>query len=380
MVKKGVNMEGVKTLNKKSILNYLKTHGTNSRKTIAKNLNLTTAALSILTNELILEGLIVELGQVSEGKVGRKQIILDISPNAKSSLGLEISKGRITFTILDLKSNVISKKKWYIEESLKEEKLDEILVFIKKTIKDHKYPVLGLGILISGYIYENTHWNIDIPDLKNYVETHLNIPVIIKNNMRGLVASELYDDTETRSFWLLKYGPGVGSSIVMEGNIVSGVNRRAGEIGHIILSGGENKCGICNQNGCLESEVSFEKIASRMGYRLADKRVDEIDFSFIQRITKPENEFVIYEALNKLAEAVAIGYRILDTGSIILAGDIFEKKHYYEYFIEKLTERNRMLSEKNISSMKGYQHKRAKAPGILILNEFFHGNLLSFGI
>lgn len=377
MLKKGVNMEGVKSLNKKSILNYLKTYGANSRKIIAQNLNLTTASLSILTNELISEGLVVELGELSEGKVGRKQILLTLSPTAKYSLGLEISKGNIMFTILDLSTNLILKKNWDIE-SLTEEKLDKILYFIKDILKSRKYEVLGLGVLISGYIYENSLWNINIPNLKNYIEDYLEIPVIIKNNMRGLVASELYGDKFLRSFWLLKYGPGVGSSIVMDGKIISGINNRAGEIGHIVLSEGEHKCEVCGQIGCLESDISFERILIKMGYNLSQKKINESDFSFLKRVKTKENEWIIYQSLDKLIEAVAIGYTILDSGHIILAGEIFAESDYYNYFVEKLTKKSKILFKNNISLMIGYNLKKIKASGILILNEFFDGNISSF--
>lgn len=373
MVKKGVNMEGVKSLNKKSILNYLRIHGANSRKVIAQNLNLTTAALSILTNELINEGLILELGELAEGKVGRKQVLLDLSPSAKYSLGLEISKGKVNFSILDFKANLVFKKGWNIT-ALTEEKLDEILEFIKLTLANEKFDVLGLGILISGYIYENTHWNIYIPDLKDRVEAKLNIPVTIKNNMRGLVQSELYGDKDPRSFWLLKYGPGVGSSIVLDGEVIPGINKRAGEIGHIILSGGESRCEICGQTGCLESEISFENLLSKMGYSLSEKNSNESDFSFLKRVTSPKNEKIIYEALTKLAEAVAIGYTILDTGNILLAGEIFAEKEYYDHFIQEIVKRNRMLSDENINLMAGYSSKMTKAASLMVLEDFFKKN------
>ncbi|MGL5427309.1 MAG: winged helix-turn-helix domain-containing protein, partial [Cetobacterium sp.] len=72
---KGMNMENVKSNNKVAILSYLNKNGQSSRKKIAEGLKLTTATLTVLVNELIEEGVVIELGALTEGKVGRKQIL-----------------------------------------------------------------------------------------------------------------------------------------------------------------------------------------------------------------------------------------------------------------------------------------------------------------
>ena len=91
-VGKGINMEAVRDSNRKAVLSYLNMYGASSRKKIAEDLKLTTATLSIITNELINNNMVLELGEVQEKKVGRKKILIDLNEKARYSLGLEIQK------------------------------------------------------------------------------------------------------------------------------------------------------------------------------------------------------------------------------------------------------------------------------------------------
>lgn len=57
----GKNMATVKLQNRQSILNILRNFGAISRADIAKKLNLTPAAITIIVNEMVREGIIKEL-------------------------------------------------------------------------------------------------------------------------------------------------------------------------------------------------------------------------------------------------------------------------------------------------------------------------------
>lgn len=72
----GVNMSYVKVNNRALILNQLK-ESTKSRKDIADEIKLTPAAVTILVNELMQEGCIVESSHIDDsGNVGRKKYLL----------------------------------------------------------------------------------------------------------------------------------------------------------------------------------------------------------------------------------------------------------------------------------------------------------------
>ncbi len=71
----GMNLENVKSRNQSAIIGLLYDHGPMSRKDIAEAVGLTAASVTLICTELIENGIIVELGEVTtEKRAGRKKI------------------------------------------------------------------------------------------------------------------------------------------------------------------------------------------------------------------------------------------------------------------------------------------------------------------
>ncbi len=419
-VGKGINMEAVRNSNRKAVLSYLNMYGASSRKKIAEDLKLTTATLSIITNELINNNMVLELGEVQEKKVGRKKILIDLNEKARYSLGLEIQKRKIIFVITDLKANIIFEKEWVITGEFKLNDFLKILNFINEKIEDIRNIVLGIGILVQGEIQDNKALNCPIPDVLEIVEKYLGIKAIIENNMTGLVVSELYFREQHNNFWVLKYGPGVGTSVVINGKILYGENNKPAEFGHIPLLDKENGyfCPICKKRGCLESEIHFDRMVEELeskghikkkefghiplldkenGYfcpickkrgcleseihfdRMVEeleskghiKKKDESDVKFIERVCKKGGEEILEKNLDTIAKYFSIISWTIPVNELILTGEIFSNESILSYFLKKIEEQKISIKKENVHYMKDYSHKKKIAGCLLILKDFF---------
>lgn len=370
---KGINMEAVRNSNRGAVLSYLNAYGASSRKKIAEDLKLTTATLSIITNELINDNMVLELGEVDEKKVGRKKILIDINEKARYCLGLEIQKRKIIFVITDLKANIVFEKEWIITGEFSYKNFIEILNYIKKKISDIENIILGIGILVQGEIQNNKAISCPIPNVLEIVQEHLKIKAILENNMTGLVVSELYFKEKHNNFWVLKYGPGLGTSVVINGKILQGTDDKPVEFGHIPLlnKNSQNFCSICNKKGCLESEIHFDRIIEKLEEKGYSKKKNESDAKFIERISKKEGCEILEKNLNLLAEYFAMISWIIPVSEVILTGEIFSNNEFLEYFIRKTEEKQANIKKENISYMKDYSHKRKVAGCLLILQNFF---------
>ncbi|WP_047382149.1 ROK family protein [Cetobacterium sp. ZWU0022] len=374
---KGMNLENLKNNNKIAILSYLNKNGESSRKKIAEGLNLTTATLTILTNELIEEGIVVELGALTEGKVGRKQILIDIKKESKLVVGIEISKNSIHYNLIDLKTNIVENLSWKYEKPFEENFFKNILGEILRTLKDRKELLLGVGVTVYGSLSENDIWEREVPDIKKIVEEEMRLPVFIQNNIRALALTEEYLNKAERDFWLVKYGPGVGAAIIMNGELVEGNKRLAGDIGHISFESGEEICRVCGQIGCLESEVNFEKLLKEFEKEILIKnpiQEGEKDSEYILRLinTSKTNEMKLEKALQKIGKAISIGASILDSNKIILAGDILENFDLFKILQENILKNSLVLKNEDIIFMEEYVEKRKKSAGILVLKNFYN--------
>lgn len=372
-VGKGINMEAVRDSNRKAVLSYLNMYGASSRKKIAEDLKLTTATLSIITNELINNNMVLELGEVQEKKVGRKKILIDLNEKARYSLGLEIQKRKIIFVITDLKANIIFEKEWVITGEFKLNDFLKILNFINEKIEDIRNIVLGIGILVQGEIQDNKALNCPIPDVFEIVEKYLGIKAIIENNMTGLVVSELYFREQHNNFWVLKYGPGVGTSVVINGKILYGENNKPAEFGHIPLLDKENGyfCPICKKRGCLESEIHFDRMVEELESKGHIKKKDESDVKFIERVCKKGGEEILEKNLDTIAKYFSIISWTIPVNELILTGEIFSNESILSYFLKKIEEQKISIKKENVHYMKDYSHKKKIAGCLLILKDFF---------
>ena len=81
------------------ILKLLRNEGPTSRIDIARKIGITKAAVTIITNEMIEQGIIYEKGeQLPKGNKiprGRKKILLDVNPTYKMGMGLVVDNGLI---------------------------------------------------------------------------------------------------------------------------------------------------------------------------------------------------------------------------------------------------------------------------------------------
>lgn len=126
----------------------------------------------------------------------------------------------------------------------------------------------GINVLAPRLGWEN------VP-IQHLMETHLDLPVCVDNNVRTMALAEaFFGDGQGVGVLAFVYGRiGVGSGIVVNGQVFRGSGAGAGEIGHttIIPTGGEI-C-TCGNTGCLETILS-EPVWIRHAQKLAASHPD----------------------------------------------------------------------------------------------------------
>ncbi|MEO7297502.1 MAG: ROK family protein [Verrucomicrobiota bacterium] len=150
----------------------------------------------------------------------------------------------------------------------------------------------------------NLKWE-DVP-LKQDLEKQLGVPVFLENDGNictlGVYHSELKG--KPRNMLGVFIGTGVGGGLILEGELYSGFNRTAGEIGHMVIEVGGPKCG-CGNRGC------FEALASRTAI-----------FRTIQAAVKDGQKTILTEMLGEDLKDLRSG----DLRKAIRKGDKFTEK------------------------------------------------------
>jgi glucokinase len=107
----------------------------------------------------------------------------------------------------------------------------------------------------------NLPWTGCIPLAKLFGDA-LGVPVAITNDANAAAMGEMaYGAAKgMKNFIEITLGTGVGSGIVVNGQVVYGCDGFAGELGHTIIVPGGRECG-CGRKGCLETYCSGPGVA-----------------------------------------------------------------------------------------------------------------------
>ncbi|MDO4497074.1 MAG: ROK family protein [Bacteroidales bacterium] len=129
--------------------------------------------------------------------------------------------------------------------------------------------IAGIGIgapnanFYSGNIENaaNLPWKGVCP-LAEMLYDRLGIPVAVTNDANAAAIGEMtYGSARgMRDFIMITLGTGLGSGIVINGQLVYGHDGFAGELGHVKVRQGDRLCG-CGQKGCLEAYCSANGVA-----------------------------------------------------------------------------------------------------------------------
>jgi len=112
------------------------------------------------------------------------------------------------------------------------------------------------------------------------------IPVALTNDANAAAIGEMTYGVARglKNFFVITLGTGVGSGIVVNGQVIYGSDGFAGELGHVIVKReGGRSCG-CGRHGCLETYCSATGVA-----RSAREFLENTTTPSVLRDLKPEN-------------------------------------------------------------------------------------------
>ncbi|MGM9851913.1 MAG: ROK family protein [Muribaculaceae bacterium] len=188
-------------------------------------------------------------------------------------LGIDIGGTNTVFGIVDTRGAVIASASIKTGKHSKiEDYLDELYTEATRLLEanDAVGKIHGIGIgapnanYFSGIIEDgvNLPWPTPIP-LAQMVSDKFGIPVAITNDANAAAIGEMTYGAARglKDFIMITLGTGVGSGIVINGQVVYGHDGFAGELGHMIVKRNNGRLCGCGRTGCLEAYCSATGVA-----------------------------------------------------------------------------------------------------------------------
>ena len=201
-------------------------------------------------------------------------------------IGIDMGGTNTVFGIVDARGTIIA------SSSIKTAKhsdvndyVDELYNEITKLMADNdaigKINGIGVGApngnYYTGMIEEapNLPWPSPIP-FADLMTQKFGIPCIITNDANAAAIGEMTYGAARgmKDFIMITLGTGVGSGIVVNGQMVYGHDGFAGELGHVIMKRKNGRTCGCGRTGCLEAYCSATGVA-RTAREFLELRSDE---------------------------------------------------------------------------------------------------------
>ncbi|HET9524941.1 MAG TPA: ROK family protein [Pyrinomonadaceae bacterium] len=259
----------IRDINRQIVLNYVRERGPISRAEIAHETALQRSTISLIVEELRIEGLIEELSGESTG--GRPPILLSLRTADAVAIGVDVGTNRTIVATSDLAGRLLQQEQF--ETHPDAAATTRKIIELSRKLIARNATIEGIGISLPGLVsaegrelfVPTFNWR-DLP-LADEVTMATGLPVTIDNDANAAAHAELWfgrpEIRTIRDFILVLVEGGVGTGIVFDGQVYRGENGAAGEFGHMTIGQGAPVACASGSRECWEAFASERSALAR---------------------------------------------------------------------------------------------------------------------
>jgi predicted NBD/HSP70 family sugar kinase len=316
-----------RALNASLVLRAIYDLGPISRAQIARLTGLTRTSVGELVSELERDGLAEDVGR-GPSTGGKAPTLVALVDDARQLVTLDLGERTFSAALVNLRGTIRRRATRDLQGgdvntavALVTDLIDEMLV------GDHP-PILGISVGTPGIVEADgtIRWalNLSLGDLRlgDILRARYGLPTIVANDSwAAAIATFLFRrDGRPSNLVAINVGRGIGAGLVLNGNLFEGDRRGAGEIGHIVVDPGGEKC-HCGRFGCLETVASAPAILRAAA--AAGLGADNLaDLGALAAEGDPVAVAVVRDAGRALGNAIAHLLGVLDVREIVVHGSV----------------------------------------------------------
>jgi N-acetylglucosamine repressor len=349
----GQDLQNLRAGNLWVLLSAVRQHGPLTRNDLAQLTGLAPSSVTRLIRELEQLGLVMQTGK-GESSGGRQPSLVVANPAAGLVVSLDLSGRNLRGGVFDAGNNLIK----FVDRPFHGLGPQALEVQIRNMVNDllaepaaRDLPLLGIGVSLPGAVDSQTgdvrdSYNLRLHNypLRRYLSAEFNLPVYIEHDASVAALAEHYYGAG-RSLSHLIYilvSTGIGSGILIDGQIYRGESGMSGEFGHIILDPVGQMC-VCGKLGCLEALAAAPAILSSARWMASHGRSellsslssDDPQCITLETVAQAARlgDTIAGEILAKSAAHVAQGIAtyasLFDISHIVIGGEVAELGEVY---------------------------------------------------
>ena len=325
----GASSEVVRDINRRIVLNLIRTRHPISRADLARLCGLQRSTISLIVEQLIEESWVIE-GPTGRLPRGRRPTFLRLNEE-RVIVGVDIRPTQTTVALADANAKFTSREVISTPTD-PEGAVGELIDSIQRIMASCRGKKLeGVGISLPGRFSHvsdrlvfapNLQWR-DF-DLRTPIMKATGVDVELENAANACVLATVWfeHNEASRNLVVVTVSEGIGTGILMNGQLVRGLNGMAGEFGHVPLDVKGPVCG-CGGRGCWEV---FASNRAALRYYL-ESGATSSGLTFVDLLSRADNGDVrAAKALENMAQYLGRGMRMIVAGlapeRIVVVGDL----------------------------------------------------------
>jgi len=323
--------EGVRDINRRVVLNLIRTRQPISRADLARVSGLQRSTISLIVEDLI-EGHWVLEGATGRLPRGRRPTFLRLNDD-RVIIGVDIRPLQITVALADVNGKFTAQE---VMPTAADPRIaiDQVIDRIQRFLRScGGKKVEGIGISLPGRVEPGSGRLVFAPNLKwtdfdiaEAVEKATGLDVEMENAANACVlAAVWFDHIKSRNLVVVTVSEGIGAGILVNGRLARGFSGMAGEFGHVPLDPDGPLCS-CGSRGCWEVFAS-----NRAALRYYSEST-ALNFQDLLSLAD-QGDHRAAKALETMAHFLGRGMRMivagLDPEQIVVIGDLTRSWHRF---------------------------------------------------
>lgn len=253
-------------INRQIVLNLVREHAPLSRADLARRMDVGRGMVTSLVSELIADGSVYE-GAIGYVPRGRKPRMLHIRTADRMLIGVDVRFSLTYVMLADFAGRQVALETFPTHFD-PDDLVPELAVRIRVMLREHGAAANceGIGLVMPGMVDRRTGRVLNSPqlgwrdvDVRDALAEATGLPVHVENAPIACALAQMWLNPRridgVDNFVYVTVSDGVGTGVVVHGEVVRGSGDTAGEFGHIPLSFGGPRC-LCGMEGCLEAYTS----------------------------------------------------------------------------------------------------------------------------
>ncbi|GEO46633.1 ROK family transcriptional regulator [Companilactobacillus kimchii] len=318
-----MNRLTIRRINELNVLREVFNQTPTSRAAVAKKLGLTKSTVYNIFTKLANDNLVYDIGQGNSTRSGgRKPVLTNFNSQAGYTINTKINQTTISCMTNWLDGSIVNYQEFPIDGKDASKQLLALYQAIKLSTIDN-VDLMGISVAIYGVVKDNhivKAMNHDLVqyDLVQILQSRFNVPVLLENeaNLAALAIKD-FSGGSIQDAVALSLTDQIGVGSIINGQLYSGKNSQAGEIGSAKYYGLGNKSSLpledVGSDQAIFKQIQDLKQSSvviadiRRWYDLGDEVVQEVLKNFeTSIIIILQNIFLLFDP-----EKVVISSRVL---------------------------------------------------------------------